>query len=263
MRRRNVWIIVCAAAGAAVLAGGGVAAGMSLAAVPTATAVSDADSGATPDETPATEPTAADESTETTSPIDETIDAASPPSAGVDDDTITDSARSDAVPNEDKTQSDAPEADPYADCPTGLLLGGIVDAHVSLVSGNRYELTVDGAVQNASDDGILLGPKDIPDVIGYDAAGDVTMIELYGHWSNNPRNDFLLAPGDSLKYSTSAPVYSDDLRRTIALYSTPESGSIMAFFNDNAVWDGTGWLACPGPLPPAHQGTEFTFDWNG
>ena len=101
---------------------------------------------------------------------------------------------------------------------------------------------------------MILFRNGTPDVRGYDATGGVSIIELSGTWANTARDTFAIQPGETLNYVTAWTVTQQQLDAVVALYASPDIGSLVA------AWPTTEQLAfCRSPLPNAGSGTDFPY----
>ena len=144
---------------------------------------------------------------------------------------------------------------PAVVCPVGHLSGGVLSATVGPgLTPSEARITVTSYVRNDANTHVILFRHDTPDVKGYDATGGVPIIELYGDWANSARDSFAIQPGESLNYVTAWTVTQQQLDAVIALYASPDIGSLIA------AWPTTEQLAaCGSPLPNAGSGTDFPY----
>lgn len=144
---------------------------------------------------------------------------------------------------------------PAVVCPVGRLSGGVLGATVGPGPiSTMPRITVTAYVRNNSDTRVILFRNGTPDVRGYDATGGVSIIELSGTWANTARDSFAIQPGETLNYVTAWTVTQQQLDSVVALYASPDIGSLVA------AWPTTEQLAlCPSPLPNAGSGTDFPY----
>ena len=146
-------------------------------------------------------------------------------------------------------------AKPAVVCPAGHLSGGVLSATVGPGPISYMpRITVTAGVRNDSNSRVILWRQDTPDVKGYDASGGVAIIELFGDWANTARDAFAIQPGETLTYVTAWDVTQDQLDSVVALYASPDKGSMTA------VWPTAEQLAaCGSPLPNAGGGVDFPY----
>lgn len=144
---------------------------------------------------------------------------------------------------------------PVTVCPVGRLSGGVVGATVGPGPiSTMPRINVTAYVRNDSNTRVILFRNDTPDVRGYDATGGVPIIELSGTWANTARDTFAIQPGETLTYVTAWDVTQQQLDAVVALYASPDIGSLVA------AWPTTEQLAfCRSPLPNAGSGTDFPY----
>lgn len=140
-------------------------------------------------------------------------------------------------------------------CPVGHLSGEVTGASVGAGPISYMpRITVTAYVRNDSNTRVILFRHDTPDVLGYTATGGVAIIELYGDWANTARASFAIQPGETLSYVTAWDVTQQQLDSVVALYASPDIGSLVA------AWPTTEQLAlCPSPLPNGGGGKDFPY----
>ena len=224
------WVLITAAVVLTVAVSGVAVAAAVTRQVPTATAT--LPPVYTPPVAPAANPTAAPEPEVTTDPVADPAPVQEP----------------------DPVAPPAPTK-PVVVCPVGHLSGGVLTATIGPGPiSTMPRITVTAYVRNDANTRVILFRHDTPDVKGFDATGGVPIIELYGDWANTARDSFALQPGESLNYVTAWDVTQQQLDAVVALYASPDIGSLIA------AWPTTEQLAgCGSPLPNAGSGTDFPY----
>ena len=188
-------------------------------------------------------------------PVTPSEEPASELNAGPDSDSTTTAPVEQPAPAPVQQPAPAAPAKPAVVCPVGRLSGGVIGATVGPgLIPSESRITVTAYVRNDSDTRVILFRNGTPDVRGYDATGGVSIILLSGTWANTARDTFAIQPGETLNYVTAWTVTQQQLDAVVALYASPDIGSLVA------AWPTAEQLAlCRSPLPNAGSGTDFPY----